>query len=135
MADTTARAHSVLVVEDEAMVAADLEDTLAQAGFEVATVGNFDDAMATLAAQTFSALVTDINLDSSGSPHGWQIARRVREINPALAVVYITGASAEAWSAQGVPRSLLLQKPFAPAQLVTAVASQINEAQSPPQGR
>jgi hypothetical protein len=41
---------------------------------------------------------------------------------PGLPVVYITGAAAENWAVQGVPNSILLAKPFAPAQLVTAVS-------------
>jgi hypothetical protein len=38
----------------------------------------------------------------------------------------MTGAAADAWTAQGVPNSILLQKPFAPAQLVTAVSQLLN---------
>jgi hypothetical protein len=34
----------------------------------------------------------------------------------------MTGASADQWAANGVPNSILLEKPFAPAQLVTAVS-------------
>ena len=41
-------------------------------------------------------------------------------------VVYMTGAAADEWASQGVPNSILLQKPFAPAQLVTAVSQLLN---------
>jgi hypothetical protein len=41
-------------------------------------------------------------------------------------VVYMTGASADQWTSQGVPNSILLQKPFAPAQLMTAVSQLLN---------
>jgi hypothetical protein len=34
----------------------------------------------------------------------------------------MTGASANQWPSRGVPNSILLEKPFAPAQLVTAVS-------------
>ena len=34
----------------------------------------------------------------------------------------MTGAAADDWSSEGVPNSILLKKPFAPAQLVTAVS-------------
>jgi hypothetical protein len=43
-----------------------------------------------------------------------------------LPVVYITGATADEWAIQGVPNSILLTKPFAPAQLVTAVSQLLN---------
>jgi DNA-binding response OmpR family regulator len=54
---------------------------------------------------------------------------RARAINPGLPVIYITGADAEEWAIQGVPQSVLLSKPFAPAQLVTAVAQLLNDGQ------
>jgi len=69
----------------------------------------------------YSALVTDVNLN--GPMKGWEIARL---INPAFPVVYMTGAAADDWASEGVPNSVLLKKPFAPAQLVTAVSQLLN---------
>jgi hypothetical protein len=43
----------------------------------------------------------------------------------------MTGAAADQWASHGVPNSILLTKPFAPAQLVTAVSQLLNSAQSP----
>jgi hypothetical protein len=43
----------------------------------------------------------------------------------------MTGASGDDWGANGVPNSILLAKPFAPAQLVTAVSQLLN---APPAG-
>jgi DNA-binding response OmpR family regulator len=53
---------------------------------------------------------------------GWELARRIREITPGFPVVYMTGASAPDWKSQGVDGSLLIEKPFAPAQLAAAVS-------------
>jgi hypothetical protein len=50
----------------------------------------------------------------------------VRHIDPAFPIVYITGAAADDWASEGVPNSILLKKPFAPAQLVTAVSQLLN---------
>ena len=72
----------------------------------------------------YSALVTDVNL--KGSMKGWEIARLVRQIDPAFPIIYMTGAAAEDWPSEGVPNSILLKKPFAPAQLVTAVSQLLN---------
>jgi hypothetical protein len=44
----------------------------------------------------------------------------------------MSGVASEQWPIQGVPNSLLLQKPFAPVQLVTAVSQLLNA--SPPAG-
>jgi CheY-like chemotaxis protein len=78
----------------------------------------------------FRALVTDVNL-GVGKLTGWDVARRAREVTQDLAIVYMTGDSAGEWASRGVPNSILLTKPFAPAQLITAV-SQLMNAGIPP---
>jgi CheY-like chemotaxis protein len=75
--------------------------------------------------------VTDINL--LGTMDGWEVAKQAREINPTFPIIYMTGAAADQWASHGVPNSALLAKPFAPAQLVTALAHLLN-AGSPPVG-
>jgi CheY-like chemotaxis protein len=70
-------------------------------------------------------LVTDINLGSSNID-GWAVARHAREIDPSFPVVYMSGNDAADWASMGVPNSIMLEKPFAPAQLVTAVSQLIN---------
>jgi DNA-binding response OmpR family regulator len=62
---------------------------------------------------------------------GWELTRLAREINPELPVVYMTSASADEWPANGVPNSILLQKPFAMAQLLTAVSQLLNKGTPP----
>jgi CheY-like chemotaxis protein len=77
----------------------------------------------------YRALVTDINL-GPGSSTGWEIAKRAREIKPDLAVIYMTGNSGHQYASNGVPNSMILPKPFAPAQLIAAVAQLLNEGQA-----
>jgi hypothetical protein len=43
----------------------------------------------------------------------------------------MTGVAAEEWARLGVPKSILLTKPFAPAQLVTAVSQLLNKESAP----
>jgi len=38
----------------------------------------------------------------------------------------MSGAAADQWPSRGVPNSILLEKPFAPAQLVTAISNLLN---------
>lgn len=45
-----------------------------------------------------------------------------------MAVVYATADSAHEWPVQGVPKSVVVQKPYAPAQVLTAVSTLITEA-------
>jgi CheY-like chemotaxis protein len=75
-------------------------------------------------------LVTDINL--AGKADGWAVARAAREIDTEFQVVYMTGVAADQWLAQGVPNSVLLAKPFAPAQLVTAISQLLNSGEPQP---
>ena len=117
----------LLVVEDEPAIQILMEDVLKDAGFavRVATYGNeaitiLDDESAQLVG-----LITDVRLGQGVI--GWDVARHARESNPESAVVYVTGDSAADWAAYGVPKSLLLPKPFANAQLVTAITNLLNE--------
>jgi CheY-like chemotaxis protein len=57
---------------------------------------------------------------------GWELAKRLREKEPALPVVYVTASAAEEWASHGVPESVLIAKPFAPAQLLTALSNLLN---------
>lgn len=55
------------------------------------------------------------------------MARIAQEIDPEVAVVYISGHGAVDWPSKGVPNSIVLEKPFAIAQLITAVSQLLNE--------
>ena len=68
--------------------------------------------------------MTDINL--KGKTDGWEVARRAREIEAEFPIVYMSGAAAADWTSKGVPNSIMLAKPFAPAQLLTAVSNLLN---------
>lgn len=113
---------SILIVEDEYPLQGVLESALADAGFASDMLASGEEAMTVFVARgkRHKALVTDVYL--SGKLNGWDLARRVREKDPALPVVYITGsAGAASWRSQGVPNSVLLEKPFHPGQLVAAL--------------
>jgi hypothetical protein len=51
-----------------------------------------------------------------------------RKTNPDFPVVYMSAKYAEDWVSKGVPNSIMLAKPFALAQLVTAVSQLLNAA-------
>jgi CheY-like chemotaxis protein len=116
----------VLVVEDDAPVQTIVEEALTDGGFEPAIAASGEEAVTLLKGikGKYRALVTDIQL--RGVMDGWEAARRAREIDPEFPIVYMTGGNAAEWPSQGVPNSILLTKPFAPAQLVTAVSQLLN---------
>ena len=113
----------ILLVEDQVLTREMLAEALEEAGFSTLVTGD-----ARSAAHLFEehvgkirALVTDIDLDDG--MNGWDLARAARERASDLPVVYVSGASAQEWASRGVPNSLMVTKPFAPAQLFVAISS------------
>jgi len=62
---------------------------------------------------------------------GWEVGKQTRKIDSAFPVIYMTGAAADQWASHGIPNSILLTKPFVPAQLVTAISQLLNSAEPP----
>jgi DNA-binding response OmpR family regulator len=116
----------VLIVEDDELIQGIVEDALKEGGFETAIAPSAEEAVTLLKGRVmdYRALVTDINL--KGHMNGWEVAKQAREIDPAFPIVYMTGAAAADWPSRGVPNSIVLEKPFAPAQLVTAISQLLN---------
>jgi CheY-like chemotaxis protein len=116
----------ILVVEDDEPIQSLVEDALGDGGFEPAIAASGEEAVTLLRGMKskYRALVTDISL--RGKMDGWEVAQKAREIDPEFPVVYMSGASAADWPSKGVPNSVMLPKPFAPAQLVTAVSNLLN---------
>jgi len=118
-------ADTVLVVEDEAVVLMFLEESLAEAGYDVVSARSGGEALNVLGAgiDDIAVLVADIRIGDGLD--GWEIARCAREITPDLPIVYVTGDSAASWGEEGVPNSTLLQKPFTQVELVAAIQALI----------
>jgi|SRR5437868_705083 len=122
----------ILFVDDEALIIEAAQQWLEDAGYTVRPALSAEAAMTALesSAHQISGLIVDVNLRSDTT--GWEVARRARELRPNLPVVYTSGYAAGDWSARGVPDSLLVPKPYAPAQIVTAISTLINRASSRP---
>jgi DNA-binding response OmpR family regulator len=123
---TLEEAIAVLVIEDDQVVQSMIEETLIDEGFVPSIAASGEEGVTILQGSRgkYRALVTDIKL--IGQTDGWKVAKRAREMEPELPVIYVTGASAGQWSSCGVPNSILLTKPFAPGQLTTAIAQLLN---------
>lgn len=118
----------ILLVEDEFLIQDLIETTLQDAGYEVIAVDNGEAALEVLAAGAgdLAGLISDVNLGPG--PSGWEIAARARELNAGIAVVYISGDSAHDWTSRGVPKSVMVSKPFAAIEVVVALAGLRNAA-------
>ena len=82
---------SVLLVEDEPLIAHLIEEALRDQGLEVRPAQSGRDAVAALEAEprSFAAVVTDINLGDGVT--GFDVAQRARALNGEVKVVYVTG--------------------------------------------
>jgi CheY-like chemotaxis protein len=121
-------APKVLLVEDDPLVAEPLRIQLEDAGYEVEQCGTGAEALAALerSAAAYGALITDIRMP--GEVDGWEVARHARHLAGAIPVIYMSGDRASDWAAEGVPRSVMLTKPFAGSQLIVALGNALNES-------
>jgi CheY-like chemotaxis protein len=105
----------ILVLEDDELLQSVVEESLTDGGFEADIVASGEEAISLLTKQKgkYRALVTDIRV--RGEIDGWEVAQHAREIEPDFPIVYMSGDSAADWTARGVPNSIMLAKPFAPA--------------------
>jgi CheY-like chemotaxis protein len=126
MPESAEDAALVLVVDDEPLIQELVATSLQEAGFGIVLAPDGKQASAYLENEPVRVVVTDVDL--KGKLTGWDVARRARELRPDIPVIYMTGAHADEWTAMGVPQSLLIAKPFAPAQMVTAVSQLLNAA-------
>jgi len=112
----------VLLVEDEPEVAELTRDALADAGFSVIVANDDRSAYRALEGEprSFAALVTDINLGAGLT--GFDIARRARELNREIKVIYISGQGPHP-GRFSVADALMVTKPFAPRELAEQIVA------------
>jgi DNA-binding response OmpR family regulator len=112
----------VLLVEDERQVAELTRDAMVDAGLSV-TVAHDDRAAYRMLGggpRSFAALVTDINLGAGVT--GFDIARRARELNRGIKVIYISGQGPHP-GRFSVVGALMIAKPFAPRELAEQIVA------------
>ncbi|CAN7381018.1 response regulator [Phenylobacterium sp. LjRoot219] len=112
----------ILLVEDEVFIAEMIEEALEDRGFQVRSAHTDRSAYAILddEAHAFTLLIADVNLGVGTS--GFDVARRARELNPELRVIYISGHAAHLQK-MGVADSIMFPKPFYPEELADQVVA------------
>ncbi|MDN3922562.1 hybrid sensor histidine kinase/response regulator [Roseateles violae] len=122
IADAARRQLRVLVVDDETELAGLLREALEGAGFEVATAESGLVALELLAEARFDAIVSDLRMPGMDGAALW---RAVRERQPLLAtrMLIITGDTLSPGATDFLREAgcALLEKPFAPAEMVERV--------------
>ena len=123
----SARGGSVLVVDDNPDVADVSAGMLEQLGYEVHRARDAATALAAIEKHAFDLVVSDIVMP--GTMDGLAFARALRERQPALPVLLVTGYSQAA--AEAAPEFTVMRKPFQLAELSRAAARMIAESKQP----
>jgi two-component system OmpR family response regulator len=105
----------VLVADDSRPFAEMLRASLEDAGFEVVTAYSGLAAVAALENNDVDVAVLDVLMPGIS---GDAVAQRLRQVDPELPVLLMTGADSAFASVSGVP---VLRKPFPHEELVAAV--------------
>ena len=112
---------SILVVEDEALIASYIEDVLAETGYRIAGVAaSGSEALALAAEQQPSLALVDIRL--TGPTDGIELACQLRS-QFALPVIFLSGLVDDETSRRAAAAQPLgfLNKPFRPSQVFNAI--------------
>ncbi len=80
--------EKILIVDDEAFIRENLERILSEDGYSPASTDSPDDAIRLVAEEEIGLVLLDLNL---GSSSGLDVLRAMREIDPELLVIIITG--------------------------------------------
>jgi CheY-like chemotaxis protein len=107
----------VLVVDDDSLIPDMVCRALRRRGHEAVAVNSAADALARLAAERWTHLLTDLRMPGGG---GLELAERALALHPALHVVVMSGSSRG--EAQVPSRFPLLLKPFEMADVLTLLS-------------
>ena len=85
--------RKVLVVDDDPVVGRSFDRVLSGKGYAVITASNGDEALNKLRNETYDVVFTDIKMPGMS---GLEVAERIRESQPWLPVVIVTGYATDA---------------------------------------
>jgi CheY-like chemotaxis protein len=108
-------ARSILIADDNPGFADLLRATLEEEGYHVVTASTGLAAVAAMAKHDVGLAVLDVLMPGIS---GDAVAERLRQLDPTLPVLLMTGASGDFAVASGLP---VLRKPFPQEELVAAV--------------
>lgn len=112
--------ESILLVEDDESVRSVIELALLRNAYRVTSTPSAEEALAVLAPGRFQLLLTDIGLPGCTGP---DLALEVREVDPLLPVLFISGYTEDDDGFEEIlsSRGFLLHKPFSSTRLLRTV--------------
>ena len=112
---------SVLIVEDDFNSRQGLKLSLLAEGYRVETAKDGLQAIKTVLERKFEVAIIDINLPTilDVTITGWDLVRIFRSIDPAMAIIVVSGEDGLEIQARQSPITGFLRKPIMPSQLKT----------------
>lgn len=112
----------LIVVEDEALLRLLVQMTLEATDFDFRALSTVGSALQALDAEAerFDVLLTNINLGDAALT-GFDLARRARELNRTIRVVYMSGDAGERFETEKVPSAVFLERPIDPDRLMAVL--------------
>ena len=117
-ADPTHATKRVLVVEDEEVIRGLVRQMLVGEGYEVLVAKDGEEAIELAGRTTIDVLLTDLTMPKVG---GREVAERLRESQPGLRVIYMSGYAQDLPAGPLPPATSFLGKPFTFAELTETV--------------
>jgi CheY-like chemotaxis protein len=113
------RRPTVLIVEDEFLIAMSASAVFAQAGFDTIEASNADEAIAVLQERDVDVVFTDIRMP--GSMDGLRLARHVRDRWPPIKIM-VTSGHHLIQNGDLPDGGVFLPKPYTDAAIVAAIS-------------
>ena len=115
----------VLVVDDDQVVGKSFERVLTQKGYQVDTAMSGREAFDKYAGSDFDMVFMDLKMPG---PDGLEVAKRIKEMNPWLPIVVVTGYGTQEAEekAKAIGVAEFLHKPLTPA-AIEEVAARVTE--------
>lgn len=111
--------ENVLVIEDDAIIAMSIEDTLREAGSTRVTVcSSTTEAMKALRDGDYDVLVLDVHL--ADRDDGWAVAELVQELGASAPRIIFSTATPQDIPGDIAGLGIILEKPYTPEALVAA---------------
>lgn len=112
------KACRVLAIDDEPIVGRIIQATLSRHGYSVCLASDGPSGLGILKQQPFDIVITDLGMPAMD---GFEVARKIKELLPALPVVILTGWEQNTLPLEGVPVDAVLQKPIGVHDLISTI--------------
>ena len=100
MPERTRERRRILIVDDEPTIVEFVDRALRGAGYETATAAGGPEAVCTAAASSpFDLVVTDVSMPELSGP---DMVSRLRQLQPDLPVLYLTGFNDQLFAAKNI---------------------------------